>query len=131
MPELSYDYAVVRVVPDLERGEFLNAGIILFARVPGALVAKVHLDEERLVALAPHRDAAEIRAHLEALERIAAGGPEGGPIGRLSPSQRFHWLVAPRSTTIQVSPVHSGLCDDPEHEAERLFERVVCPGAPA
>jgi len=125
----SYDYAVVRVVPDLERGEFLNAGIVLFAKVPGILAARVWLDEERLHTLAPDRDAAMIRAHLESLERIASGGPGSGTIGQLSPSQRFHWLVAPRSTMIQMSPVHSGLCADAAAELERLFERLVSPGS--
>lgn len=128
MPELSYDYAVVRVVPDVERGEFVNAGVILFARVPGKLIAKVRLDEERLATLAPGLVSGEIRSHLASLERIAAGGPEGGSIGRLGPSERFHWLVAPRSTMIQVSPVHSGLCADPEAEAQRLFDRLVGSG---
>ena len=129
MPEQSsYDYAVVRVVPDLERGEFLNAGIVLFAKVPGILAARVWLDEARLHTLSPDRDAAMIRAHLESVEHIASGGPGSGTIGRLSPSQRFHWLVSPRSTMIQMSPVHSGLCADAAEELERLFERLVSPG---
>ena len=129
MPEQSsYDYAVVRVVPDLERGEFINAGIVLFAKVPGVLAARVWLDEDRLRALAPDRDAAMIRAHLESVERIASGGPDTGSIGQLSPSQRFHWLVAPRSTMIQMSPVHSGLCADAPEEMDRLFGRLVSPG---
>lgn len=121
----SYDYAVVRVVPDVARGEFLNAGIILFAKSHGALLARVWLDEARLRALAPDADVATIRAHLTSIERICAGGAEAGPHGSLSPSERFHWLVAPRSTVIQVSPVHSGLSDDPAAEADRLFARLV------
>ena len=121
----SYDYAVVRVVPDVARGEFLNAGIILFAKSHGALLSRVWLDETRLAALAPGADVAAIRAHLTSIERICAGGPGAGPHGSLSPSERFHWLVAPRSTVIQVSPVHSGLCDDPSAEADRLFARLV------
>lgn len=126
MPEpCSYDYAVIRVVPDVARGEFVNAGIILFAKSHGALLARITLDEERLTALAPDADVAVIRAHLAAIERICAGGAEAGPHGSLSPSERFHWLVAPRSTVIQVSPVHSGLCDEPEAEADRLLERLV------
>ena len=130
MPELSsYDYAIVRVVPSLERGEFVNAGIILFAQSDRFLAARVELDEQRLAALAADRDAAEIREHLASVERICIGGDAAGPIGRLSASQRFHWLVAPRSTMIQMSPVHSGLCEDPAIELDRLFERLVSPGA--
>jgi hypothetical protein len=121
----SYDYAVVRVVPDVARGEFLNAGIILFAKTHGALLARVALDEERLAALAPGADVEAIRAHLASIERICAGGEAAGPHGKLTESERFHWLVAPRSTVIQVSPVHTGLCDDPEAEVDRLFERLV------
>ena len=121
----SYDYAVVRVVPDVARAEFLNAGIILFAKSHGALLARVSLDEERLLALAPDADLEAIRAHLASIERICAGGEEAGPHGHLSASERFHWLTAPRSTVIGVSPVHSGLCDDPQAELERLFEVLV------
>lgn len=121
----SYDYAVVRVVPDVARGEYLNAGVILFARTHGALLARVRLDEERLAVLAPTADVDAIRAHLASIQRICAGGPDAGPHGALSASERFHWLVSPRSTVIQVSPVHSGLCDDPAAEADRLFERLV------
>ena len=126
MPEhCSYDYAVVRVVPDVARAEFLNAGIILFAKSHGALLARVSLDEARLTALAPDADVAAIRAHLESIQRICAGGAEAGPHGELTASERFHWLTSPRSTVIQVSPVHSGLCDDPATEADRLFDRLV------
>lgn len=123
----SYDYAVVRIVPDVARGEYLNAGIILFAKTHAALLARVWLDEKRLAALAPTADVAAITAHLRSIERICAGGPPAGPHGSLSPSERFHWLVSPRSTVIQVSPVHTGLCDDPAAEADRLFERLVAP----
>jgi hypothetical protein len=123
----SYDYAIIRVVPDVARGEYLNAGVILFARTRGVLLARVWLDEERLAALSPTADVAAIRAHLASIQRICAGGPEAGPHGHLSPSERFHWLVSPRSTVIQVSPVHTGLCDDPTAEADRLFERLVAP----
>jgi hypothetical protein len=123
--ECTYDYAVVRVVPDVARGEFLNVGIILFARTHGALVARLALDEARLAALASDADVPGIRSHLEAIERVCAGGDAAGPHAHLSASERFHWLTAPRSTVIQLSPVHSGLCDDPETEADRLFERLV------
>jgi hypothetical protein len=126
VPELiSYDYALVWVVPDLERGEFINVGVILFAKLARVLTTRTWLDESRLAAMAPDRDPAVISEHLAALERIAAGGPDAGPIGKLSASQRFHWLTAPRSTMIQTSPVHSGLCKDPGDELQRLFERLV------
>lgn len=121
----SYDYAIVRIVPDLERGEFINVGIILFSRQQHKLLAKVWLDERRLRSLAPGGKVTDVEAHLSSIERIAAGGPDAGSLGHLDPSQRFHWLVAPRSTVIQVSPVHSGLCTDPEAEVERLFQRLV------
>ena len=126
MPERSsYDYAVVRVVPDLERGEFINVGVILFAKTARALLSRVELDDARLARLAPELDLDLVRAHLASVERIASGGADGGPIGSLSPSQRFHWLVSPRSTMIQTSPVHSGRCHDPQAELDRLFERLV------
>ena len=125
MPELTYDYAVVRVVPRVEREEFLNAGIILFSKPAGVLEAKVALDEARLAALAPGEDPGPIREHLASVERIAEGGADAGPVGQLSQSQRFHWLTAPRSTVIQVSAVHAGLCEDPERELVRLFARLV------
>lgn len=121
----SYDYAVIRVVPDIERAEFLNAGIILFAKSHAALLCRIGLDERRLEMLAPEADAAAIRAHLRSIERVCAGGPHAGPHGHLSPSERFHWLTAPRSTVIQLSPVHSGLCEDPASEIDRLFARLV------
>ena len=121
----TYDYAVVRVVPDVARGEFLNAGLVLFAKSHHALLSRIALDEERLAALAPDADVAMIRSHLESIERICEGGEAAGPHAELSASQRFHWLTAPRSTVIQLSPVHSGICDDPETEIERLFERLV------
>ena len=121
----SYDYAVIRVVPDLERGEFLNAGVILFAKTARALLSRTWLDEARLASLGDDLDAEVVRAHLASFERIAAGGADAGPIGGLSMSGRFHWLVSPRSTMIQVSPVHSGLCADPAAEIDRLFERLV------
>jgi hypothetical protein len=123
--ECTYDYAVVRIVPDVARGELLNAGIVLFARSHDALLARIALDEARLGALAPGADMDAIRAHLEAIERICAGGDAAGPHAHLTASERFHWLTSPRSTVIQLSPVHSGICDDPAAEADRLFERLV------
>jgi DUF3037 family protein len=121
----SFDYAVVRVVPRVEREEFLNAGVILFCLERDFLAARVELDVARLRALAPDVDVALVEEHLAAVSRVAAGGEGSGPIGRLSRRERFHWLVAPRSTVIQVSPVHSGLCDDPGRALEHLLDRVV------
>lgn len=121
----AYDYSVVRVVPDVARGEFLNVGVVLFAKTHRALLSRIELDEERLGALAPQADVAAIRSHLQSIERICAGGEAAGPHAHLSASERFHWLTAPRSTVIQLSPVHSGICDDPEKEADRLFKRLV------
>ena len=120
-----YQYAIVRVVPRVERGEFLNAGIVLLCRSRAYIGAAVALDVTRLAALAPEADVAAIRAHLAAIERVAAGHPAGGPIARLSIAERFHWLVAPASTVIQASPVHAGLTDDPAAELERLLDAFV------
>ncbi len=121
----SFDYAVVRVVPRVDRGELLNAGVILFALERDFLAARVQIDEPRLRALWPDTDLDLVRQHLEAIPRICAGQPDAGPIARLSLRERFHWLVAPRSTIIQVSPVHSGLCDHPERALAELFDRMV------
>ena len=120
-----FQYAVLRVVPDLERGEFLNAGVVVFARTLGFLAARVALDRDRLTALNPCVDAEPVAEHLATLERIAAGDSHAGPIARLEPSERFNWLVAPASTVVQPSPVHTGLCDDPERILEHLFARLV------
>lgn len=126
MPALSsFDYAILRVVPRVEREEFLNAGVILFCLERDFLQARVELNEARLRALWPEADVELIRQHLEAIPRICAGSPDAGPIARLSLRERFHWLVSPRSTMIQVSPVHSGLCEDPERALDELFRRVV------
>jgi len=121
----SFDYAVVRVVPRVERQEFLNAGVILFCLERDFLQARVEVSEARLRALWPEADAGLVRQHLEAIPRICAGAPDGGPIARLSLRERFHWLVAPRSTILQVSPVHSGLCESPERTLEELFRQMV------
>jgi Protein of unknown function (DUF3037) len=126
----SFDYAVVRVVPRVDREEFLNAGVILFCLERDFLAARVELDGARIRALFPDADLAAIEGHLRAIPRIAAGGEGAGPIGRLSPRERFHWLVAPRSTVIQVSPVHAGLCEDPERALEHLVDRMVRAPAP-
>ena len=121
----SFDYAVLRVVPRVERGELINAGVILFCLERDFLQARVGLDGARLRALWPEADVELIRQHLEAVPRICAGDSDAGPIARLSLRERFHWLVAPRSTMIQVSPVHSGLCTEPERALDELFRRMV------
>jgi len=120
-----FQYAIVRVVPRVERGECLNAGVIMLCRPRRFLASKVGLDEARLRAIAPDADPAAILPHLEAIERIAAGDPSAGPIARLTAAERFHWLVAPSSTVIQPSEVHTGLCEDPAEELEHLFDRLV------
>jgi Protein of unknown function (DUF3037) len=122
-----FAYAILRVVPRIERGEQLNAGVVLFCRRRGFLAARVELDELRLAALAPDVDPERLRAHLHALTRIAAGDPAGGAVAALEPSERFGWLVAPSSTIVQPSPVHTGLCDDPAVMLNRLFAELVAP----
>ena len=123
--KVQFQYAVVRVVPRVERGETLNAGVIVLSRPRRFLRARVSLDEARLRAIAPDADPATILPHLAAIERIAAGDPSAGPIARLSIAERFHWLTAPSSTVIQPSEVHTGLCEDPAAELDHLFERLV------
>ena len=125
MPGSPFQYAMVRVVPDVERGECLNAGVIVFCRPRRFLAARMALDAGRLRALAPDVDLEAVRAHLDAVARIAAGDPAAGPIAALPASERFLWLVAPASTIIQPSPVHTGLTEDPEGELDRLQRRLV------
>jgi hypothetical protein len=122
-----FDYAVVRVVPRVERGEFINAGVIVSCPGLKFLKAKVGLDERRLAALDPMLDAETVREHLRAVVAVCEGGERAGPVGLLPPRARFHWLVAPRSTVIQTSPVHTGLCDDGDRLLERLYDRMVRP----
>ena len=124
-PRSQFQYAIIRVVPRVERGECLNAGVVMLCRPRRYLAAKVGLDEARLRVLAPGADPATILPHLAAIERIAAGDPSAGPIAGLTAAERFHWLVAPSSTVIQPSEVHTGLCEDPAEELEHLFERLV------
>ncbi len=126
MPERSsFDYAVIRIVPRVDREEFVNAGVILFCKSRGFLGARVELDARRIHTLWPPLALDEIREHLEAIPKVCQGGSDAGPIGLLSPRERFQWLVSPRSTVIQVSAVHSGLCDTPEQALEHLFLRLV------
>ena len=125
MPPSPFQYAIVRVVPRVERGECVNAGVVLFCRPRRFLAARVALDAARVLALAPEADLEAVRGHLDAFARIAAGDPQAGPMAALPPSERFHWLVAPSSTVIQCSPVHTGFSADPEAELNRLTDRLV------
>ena len=131
MPDpCTYDYAVVRVVPHVDRGEFVNAGVIVSCTARRYLQARIELDEARLLALAPALDLTSIRRALGALPAICAGGPGAGAFAALGARQRFDWLVAPRSASIQTSPVHSGRCIDLDAALERLMARMVrSPGA--
>jgi hypothetical protein len=121
----SFDYAILRVVPRVERQEFMNAGIIVFCLEKRYLAARVHFDKDRLRALWPEADAALVNQHLEAIPRICAGEPDAGPVALLSQRERFHWLVSPRSTIIQPSPVHTGVCDDTDRLLERLERQFL------
>jgi Protein of unknown function (DUF3037) len=128
MPELCpFDYAVIRVVPRVEREEFINAGIILSCTAQNFLKAGIELNEQRLAALDSSLDPAIVRKHLAAISMICEGGAKAGPIGLLPPRSRFHWLVAPRSTIIQTSPVHTGLCDDGDAMLAHLLKTMVLP----
>ena len=120
-----FQYAVVRVVPRVERGECMNVGVVFFCRPRRFLAARIALDEARLAAFAPALALEAGGAHLDAMERIAAGDEGAGPVARLDQSERFHWLVAPSSTVIQTSPVHTGLCEDPEATLAALVEKLV------
>jgi hypothetical protein len=120
-----YDYAVVRVVPRVDRGEFVNAGVIVSCATAGFLKAFIELDETRVLALDPAADLESIRCTLATLPLICEGGDAVGPLGRLSLRERFDWLVAPRSTSIQTSPVHTGRCVDLDLAAEKLLQRMV------
>jgi hypothetical protein len=103
----------------------VNAAVVLFCRQKGFLEVRTALDDARLMALAPGIDVAAVRAHLRALERVAAGDPEAGALARLDQSERFHWIVAPSSTIVQPSPVHTGFCDDPDAELDHLVATLV------
>jgi Protein of unknown function (DUF3037) len=121
----TYDYAIVRVVPRVEREEFVNVGVIVSCPASEFLEARIELDERRVRALDPTVDIDAIRTHLNSIPVICAGGDQSGPIGRLSRRERFDWLVAPRSTTIQTSKVHTGRCTDPAALLEHLLKTMV------
>jgi len=122
-----FSYAILRVVPRVERGERFNAGVVLFCRQRNFLEVKVGLDERRLAALAPDVPAQDVRGYLDALVRVAAGSDDGGAIAELPASERFGWLVAPSSTIVQPSEVHTGLSCDPAATLEQLFTELVEP----
>jgi hypothetical protein len=127
----TYDYAIIRVVPKVEREEFVNVGVIVSCPARGFLEARIELDEPRLMALDATLDVATIRAHLATIPLVCTGGEEAGPMGQLSQRERFHWLVAPRSTIIQISPVHTGCCQDPGAVLEHLLDTMVRPSRAA
>ncbi|MEA2653297.1 MAG: hypothetical protein QOI37_524 [Chloroflexota bacterium] len=124
-PPNAFQYAIVRLVPRVERGEMLNVGVILLCRSRRFLAARMRLDERRLAAFAPDLDSATVLPYLDAIERIAAGDASAGPIAGSGQAERFHWLVAPSSTIIQPSAVHTGLCEDPATELEHLLATLV------
>jgi hypothetical protein len=121
----SFEYAVIRVVPRVEREEFLNVGVILYCRPHKFLRAMIHVDEKRLNALSDKIDFAELKQHLRAIQEIADGAPNAGPIGKLDMASRFRWLTATRSTIVQSSRVHPGICSDPQEKIRKLFEQYV------
>ena len=127
----TYDYAIVRVVPRVERGEFVNVGAIVSSDEKGYLAARFAVDEARLRALDEHVDLDAVHAALAAITAVCAGGAGAGAIGRLSLRERFHWLVAPRSTMIQTSAVHTGRCVDLASALDHLLDRMVRPPAPS
>jgi hypothetical protein len=126
VPDLcAYDYATIRLVPKVERGEFVNVGVIVSCPTQKVLEARIELDDARALALDPTLDLDAVRVYLQTIPTICAGGVQAGPIGQLSQRQRFYWLVSPRSTIIQTSPVHSGLCSDPEALIKHLLDTMV------
>ncbi|MEV4438720.1 DUF3037 domain-containing protein [Streptomyces sp. NPDC049577] len=120
-----FEYALLRVVPRVERGEQINAGVIVYCQARSYVEARVHLDEARLRALDPDVDVECVRAALRAVEGVCAGGERAGQAAGDDAGRRFRWLIAPRSTVVQPGPVHTGLTPDPESEAERLLDLLV------
>ncbi len=121
----TYDYAIIRVVPKVERGEFVNVGVIVSCPAQGFLEARIVCDEQRLRTLDASLDIKTVREHLAPIAAICTGGKQAGPIAQLPQRERFEWLVAPRSTVIQTSPVHTGLCTDPATALEHLLDTLV------
>ena len=120
-----FSYSIYRLVPRIERGERINVGVVVFSRPLKFLEVRTALDEARALTLWPELDVDSVRAHLSALERIAAGDAKSGPIAELDTTARFHWLVSPSSTIIQPSQVHTGICGAPADELEKLFRELV------
>lgn len=127
MRDHAYDYCVIRLVPRVEREEFINVGVIVSCPKGRFLHARIELDESRLLAFDATLDLEAIRQQLATIPLICAGGADAGPIGRLSTRERFHWLASTRSTIIQMSPVHTGRCRDQDSLVEHLLERMVRP----
>jgi hypothetical protein len=125
MPDLLFEYAVIRVVPRVEREEFINVGVIVYCPKQKFLKAMLHLDDARISALAPTLDLDCLKDNIASLERITNGDPNGGPIARLDQPSRFRWLTATRSTVVQASKVHPGLCTDAEATLVKLFKQLV------
>jgi len=121
----TYDYAIIRVVPKVDREEFMNAGVIVSCPAKEFLEARIEINEQRLMALDPTLEVGLIRDHLASIPAVCAGGEDAGLIGQLSQRERFHWLTAPRSTIIQTSPVHTGRCSDPEAVLDHLLDTIV------
>ncbi len=124
-PDDAFQYAIWRVVPSVERGESLNVGVVVYCRRRQFLAARVLVDEARLRAFSPDLDVDAIRRHLDGMARVAAGDPDGGAIAAMPQSERFGWLTAASSTIVQPSPIHTGLCDDPQAVLDRLYTRLV------
>ena len=120
-----FEYAVIRIVPKVEREEFLNVGVVLYCKRPVFLKSKISLNAKRLMSIFPDIDIEEITAHLRAFEQIIAGDTGAGPIAALDTASRFRWLTAKRSTILQTSAVHPGICKDPDLALNNLFEQLV------
>ncbi|MEP7061172.1 MAG: DUF3037 domain-containing protein [Betaproteobacteria bacterium] len=127
----TYDYAVIRVVPRVEREEFVNVGVVVSCPALEFLDAAIEVDRTRIAILDPTLDIDMLERHLASIRRICKGGTDAGPIGQLSPRERFRWMVAPRSTVIQFSPAHTGRCEDPQPLLERLMTQLVRVPRPA